>query len=158
MRVADAFSTRDVFGGPPPQAPAGIGATARPIEATGRSPDGIGATAQPIGAGPDGLGAELEWLEPDDVSTGAAVRTAGITALASALALGAGLAMGGPWGAGAGVLLVGAAFNGYRAQKWWGSPDPSAKHEAVVSGVMAALSVGVGGWMVYRAVAKKRED
>lgn len=152
-----AFPEADVFqqAALPPQA--GVGATARPMEGMGNSPDGIGATAQPIGVGPDGISGQLQWLEPDDVSSGATVRTAGITALASALALGAGLAIGGPWGAGAGVLLMGTAFNAYRAQKWWGSPDPSEKHEAVVSAVMAAVGLGVGGWMTFRAIKSKGE-
>ena len=107
------------------------------------------------GMGGEGVGSEWDFIEPDDVSPTSAMRSAGFTALFATVALGAGIAVGGPWGAGAGVLLAGAAVNGYRAQKWWGSPEPSEKHEAVVSAVFAAFGVGVGGYMAYKAYGAK---
>jgi len=131
----------------------GLGATARPVDGGPMT-----STLDGIGVGPDGLGAKAEWLEPNDVSTGAAVRTAGIATLTAALAFAGGLGLGGPWGAASGVLITGSIFNGYRAQKWWGSPDPSEKHEAVVSAVMAVLGVGVGGWMAYKAATRDKGE
>lgn len=132
------------------------------------SPDGIGAYAQPVPEGAQhmqtmpqgtmqGAGGTWDLIEPDDVSPQSAMRSAGFTALFATVALGAGIAVGGPWGAGAGVLLAGATVNGYRAQKWWGSPEPSEKHEAVVSAVFAAFGVGLGGYMAYKAYGAKKE-
>ncbi len=140
------------------------------------SPDGIGAYATPTpempaaararevamsgGASivPSGTDGTWDFIEPDDVSGESAVRSAGFTALFATLALGTGIAIGGPWGAGAGVLLAGAAVNGYRAQKWWGSAEPSEKHEAVVSAVFAVFGVGVGGYMAYKAYHAKKGE
>ncbi len=144
---------------------------------SGTSPDGLGAYAQPVdegmpaaararhmaaapypmNGGTGGLNGSWDFIEPDDVSSQSALRSAGFTALFATVALGAGIAIGGPWGAGAGVLLAGAAVNGYRAQKWWGSPEPSEKHEAVVSAVFATFGVGVGGYMAYKAYNAKKE-
>jgi len=153
------FDEPDVFGEIPPdpfQAPPP--ALEQAAAGTGSSSDGIGASPDGVGSAPDGIGATsvplgdpMEGWEPTDVSPPAAARSAGITALIVAVSLGVGIAAGGPWGAGAGLLLAGAAFNGYRAQKWWGSPDPSEKHEAVVSSVFAAAGLGLGGYMGYRA-------
>lgn len=137
----------------------------------GASPDGLGAYAQPIAevqAGGAQVHQEMPYpvggvhgtwdmIEPEDVSQASAMRSAGFTALLATVALGTGIAVGGPWGAGAGVLLAGAAANGYRAQKWWGSGDPSEKHEAVVSAVFAVFGIGVGGYMAYKAYGAKKE-
>lgn len=143
--------------------------------AAGSSPDGLGAYAQPVGpsgapravqsaqqypqylAGSGPMQGTWDVLEPDDVSHASAMRSAGFTALFATVAVGAGIAIGGPWGAGAGVLLAGAAANGYRAQKWWGSGDPSEKHEAVVSAVFSVFGIGVGGYMAYKAYGAKKE-
>lgn len=139
----------------------------------GTSPDGLGAYAEPVASAPiqtaashsglapmppQPMGAQWDFIEPDDVSQGSATRSAGFTMLFATVALGAGIAAGGPWGAGAGVLLAGAAANVYRAQKWWGSPDPGEKHEAVVSAVFAAFGVGLGGYMAYKAYGAKTEE
>lgn len=140
------------------------------LEGTGSSPDGLGAYAQPLpdaprrqrhmsmqpmGSNVQGMDGAWDFIEPDDVSSSSAMRSAGFTALFATVALGVGIAAGGPWGAGAGVLLAGATVNGYRAQKWWGSPEPSEKHEAVVSAVFAAFGVGLGGYMAYKAYGAK---
>jgi hypothetical protein len=144
------------------------------------SPDGIGAYASPVPEMPSaararelavsgraqggppvvasGTDGTWEFIEPEDVSEESALRSAGFTALFATLALGAGIAIGGPWGAGAGVLLAGAAANGYRAQKWWGSHDPSEKHEAVVSAVFAVFGVSLGGYMAYKAYQSKKSE
>jgi hypothetical protein len=97
-------------------------------------------------------------LEPGDASPEAGLRSAGFSALLVTAAVGTGIALGGAWGAAAGALLAGAAANGYRAQKWWGSTDPSQKHEAMVSSVFAAAGLGVGGWLVWKAAQERREQ
>jgi hypothetical protein len=97
------------------------------------------------------MSGKIDFLEPPDTSPQAAVRSAGLTALAAAVGFGAGLALGGPWGGISGLAFSGSAFNIYRAQKWWGSADPSEKHEAVVSSIFGAINVVVGGYTAYRA-------
>jgi len=106
---------------------------------------------------PSGAAQGWQWqgMEPQDTSQGAAVRSAGFTALLVASAVGIGVAVGGPWGAGAGLLLASALTNGYRAQKWYDSQNPGEKHEAVVSAVFAAGTLGVGAWMGYKAYQAK---
>lgn len=155
----------------PDDAPPALGAASQ-----GQSPDGIGAYSEPPGGGPRqyhegsmqqvmpepsmmaGVDGVQDWYEPQDTSPEAAVRSAGITALLATVALGVGVAAGGPWGAGAGVLLAGAAVNGYRAQKWWGSVNPSEKHEAVVSAVFATFGIAVGGYMGYKAYQSRKGE
>lgn len=104
-------------------------------------------------AGPSqgGLGAQWDFIEPPDTSSGSAVRSAGLTALAAATGLGVGIAAGGAWGGIAGATLVGAGANIYRAQKLWASDDPSEKHEAVVSAVFGALELALGAFAGYKA-------
>jgi hypothetical protein len=97
-------------------------------------------------------------IEPTDASPEAGLRSAGFSALLVTAAVGTGIALGGAWGAAAGALLAGAAANGYRAQKWWGSTDPSQKHEAMVSSIFAAAGAGVGGWLVWKAAQERREQ
>lgn len=96
-------------------------------------------------------GYQAKWLEPSDTSSASAMRSAGITALVVAAAGGLGLAFGGGWGALAGVLGSGAAFNTYRAQKDFASPDASKKHEAMVSTVFAVAGLAAGGYAAYKA-------
>jgi len=150
-----------------------VASTAPVPQPMGASPDGLGspsghvmsgtgAFATPVGgmsgyAHPvDGMGGELQWLEPEDASPQAALRTAGITALAAAVFFGGGLALGGPWGGTSGILLSGSGFNIYRAQKWWGSANPSEKHEAVVSAFFAAVGIAAGGYAAYKAYESKK--
>jgi hypothetical protein len=125
----------------------------------GASPDGLGAFAQPTSGeyqqAHAGMGGEIAFLEPPDASPQAAIRSAGITALVAAVAFGGGLALGGAWGSISGLALSGTAFNVYRAQKWWGSPEPSEKHEAVVSATFAAIGLAVGGYTAYKAYQTK---
>lgn len=99
---------------------------------------------------------EIEFLEPMDTSPEAASRSAGFTVLFVALATGVGYAVKGGMGAATGLLLAGAAANGYRAQKWWGSPDPGQKHEAIVSSIFAAGGLAAGGYIGYKAAQEKR--
>lgn len=141
------------------------------MQGMGKSPDGIGAWRQqgapPMtangggGMPPPGSMAQYHApYEPEDVSPEGAVRSAGITTLAVAVAFGAGLAMGGWKGGTAGILLTGAAFNAYRAQKWWPSPDPSEKHEAVTSAVLGVAGLLAGGYAGYKAYqgVQQQED
>lgn len=137
------------------------------------SPDGLGAAA-PVGeyfANPQGTGAytvepgqrprpqyaqpvagqEFDFIEPDDTSSGAATRSAGFTLLFVAVSTGIGFALRGGLGAAAGLALSAGVANGYRAQKWWDSPEPSEKHEAVVSGIFAAAEVVSGLYVGYKA-------
>jgi hypothetical protein len=125
------------------------------------SPDGLGAHAVPVGY-PDGMGAyaeavggKVDFIEPPDASPDAALRSAGITSLVAALSFGTGLALGGAWGGVSGIMLSGSLFNMYRAQKWWGSADPSDKHEAVVSAIFGAIGVAAGGYTAYKAYKAK---
>lgn len=75
-------------------------------------------------------------------------RSAGIGIVLAGLGAGAGAYFGGAYGAGAGLLLVGAGRNILRAKRTWGSSDHS---EAVKSGTMALFGLGIGGWLAYKA-------
>lgn len=135
--------------------PDGMGAYARPTAGTGEyfaPADGMGAYARPV----HGMNGQIDFLEPVDASPAAAMRSAGITALAAAVFFGGGLAFGGPWGGVSGIMFSGSAFNVYRAQKWWGSADASEKHEAVVSAMFAAIGIAAGGYTAYQAYQAKR--
>lgn len=94
---------------------------------------------------------EIEFLEPESTSGGAATRSAGFTLLFVAIGTGIGYAWKGGLGAAAGLLLCGGAANAYRAQKWFEASDPSEKHEAIVSTVFAIGEVGAGAYVAYRA-------
>lgn len=68
----------------------------------------------------------------------------------------AGFWLGGPWGAGAGLLLTGAGRNAVRAQQAWGSPDPAQRLEAGKSATMAVFGIGIGGYLSYLAYEARR--
>ena len=135
----------DGLGAFPRRPVTGMGGFARPVQ-------GMGAFAHPV----EQMGGQAAWLEPQDASPQAALRTAGITALAAAIFFGGGLAMGGPWGGVSGILLSGSGFNVYRAQKWWGSADASEKYEAVVSAFFGAVGLAAGGYAAYKAYDSKQ--
>lgn len=136
----------------PPQAHAGYG----------RSPDGMGAYLSEPGGQmidqtsstnywPQQMQGEMAFLEPQDTSGRATLQSAGFTALLVALTTGVGLAWGKGWGAVAG-LTVGAGFaNVYRAQKWMNDPDPSRRHEAIVSATVTVGEAVVAGYAIYKA-------
>lgn len=124
-----------------------------------------------FGSGPDGMGdlpqrpmvqyhaqplAMTLPIEPKDTSSGAAVQSAGFTALLSAVSIGIGVATGGVLGAGAGLMLAGALANGYRAQKWINEQDAERRHEAVVSATFAIGELALGGYLAYRAYKAKQ--
>lgn len=121
------------------------------------SPDGLGfpqeRTVQYHQLPP--LGMTLP-IEPKDTSSGAAVQSAGFTALLAAVSIGIGVATGGAWGAGAGMMLAGALANGYRAQKWINEQDAERRHEAVVSATFAVGELALGGYLAYRAYKAKK--
>jgi hypothetical protein len=126
------------------------------IRGMGRSPDGLGQRLPVhVPTGQTGLAYTGPW-EPKDVSPEGAVRSAGVTTLLVAVSFGAGAALGGWAGGLAGLMLSGAAFNGYRAQKWWGSADPGEKHEAVTSAIMATVGLMGGGYAAYKAWEQKK--
>ena len=100
-------------------------------------------------------GQTFQWLEPQGVDQSSVLRSAGVSALFLAGAFGLGVAVGGPWGAAAGVMLAGATMNAYRAQKWWGDADPSRNFEATSSAVFGAGGLLIGGYAAYQAYQAK---
>ena len=159
-------------------APSGTGASP---DGLGASPDGLGMTPEEMakpdvgpatdfnipergnayepgfsGEYPYGATAgDMSGWEPTDTTPEAATRSAGFTLLFVALATGVGYAAKGGMGAATGLLAAGAIANGYRAQKWWGSPDPGEKHEAIVSGVFSAGGALAAGYVGYKAMQGK---
>lgn len=146
----------------------------RRVSLRGGSPDGLGAYAtpdygfqqsvQPPPPRPvyepeqEAVGGEIDWIEPDDTSSGAATKSAGFTLLFVAVMTGVGYAIKGGLGAASGLLLGAGIANGYRAQKWWDSGEPSEKHEAIVSAVFGVGEVAAGayvGYKAFKAVEKK---
>jgi len=166
----------------------GLGRSEQAFEeqATGNSPDGLGAYVRPEAGDnfspqqpfqqqfqqqpvmqmpspqyyPQQMAGELAFLEPEDTSDGAAMRSGGFTLLFVAVSTGIGYAWKGGFGAISGLLLSAGAANGYRAQKWFGSEDPSEKHEALVSSVFAAGEILGGLFVGYQAIqqSQKRRD
>lgn len=67
----------------------------------------------------------------------------------------AGLVVGGlvagPFGAGAGVVGVGALRNIMRAKDGWAAADPEARAEAAKSVTMAIFGLGIAGMLGYQA-------
>jgi hypothetical protein len=96
----------------------------------------------------------IDLIEPDDTSGGAAARSAGLTLLFVAVSTGIGYALRGGYGAVSGLLISSGTANVYRAQKWWGSPDPSEKHEAIVSSLFAVGEVFGGLFVGYKAYSE----
>jgi len=76
----------------------------------------------------------------------------------AALGAGVGAAVGGAWGLGAGVLLVGSARNAIRARQLWGAPEERDREEAAKSATMGIVGVAAGGYLAYQAYRKDRSD
>jgi len=90
---------------------------------------------------------------PAPVAPAPASRTsAGVALLLAGSGAVAGWLMGGGWGAGAGLLLVGAARNGYRAKSLWTAD----RAEAAKCATMAVAGAAGGGYLAYRAVKGKK--
>jgi hypothetical protein len=66
----------------------------------------------------------------------------------------AGWLLGGGWGAGAGLLLMGAARNGYKAKSIWTTD----RAEAAKCATMAVAGAAGGGYLAYRAVKGKKSS
>lgn len=126
-----------------------------------------------LSGSPDGLGYEIPRsstthyhmqqlegrtlpIEPKDTSSAAAAQSAGISMLLASSGIGIGLAAGGIFGAGAGLLFAGAVSNAYRAQKWLDESDPGKKHEAVVSLTFAVLEAAGSIYLGYKAHTQKK--
>jgi hypothetical protein len=102
-------------------------------------------------------GVRASWLEGGETqaSNSGAMRSAGVISLFALAAGGVGLALGGGLGGVSGVLLAGAAVNGYRSQKWWGTQDASQQHEVMTSLVFSVLGAGAGIYSGYLAYHNK---
>lgn len=145
-------------------------------QAVGVSPDGLGYVPQQsispyqyTGGEPPVLqpgapmpvqyplqGYQAPFIEPKDTSPQAAVQSVGVSALLASVGIAGGAALGGGWGAGAGLLLSAAVMNGYRAQKWMSSAVPGERHEAVVSSTFGLFQAAGGAYLIYRAMKSKK--
>lgn len=76
----------------------------------------------------------------------------------AALGGGIGAVVGGPWGLGAGLLLVGAARNALRARQLWSAQAPEDREEAATSATMGVVGAAAGGYLAYRAYRKDQSD
>ncbi len=74
---------------------------------------------------------------------------AGVGVLLAVAGTSVGYLFGGLRGAGAGLLLTGAARNTLRASRGWTDPDPTVRHEAGTSASLALFGTLVGGYLVY---------
>jgi len=150
------------------------------MRATGVSPDGLGAYVNPEPGDPyqspgpqmpqappapmytpqysSQMAGPIEFIEPEDTSSGSALRSSGFTLLFVALSTGVGYAWRGGQGAVSGLLLSAGLANGYRAQKWFGSDDPSEKHESMVSTIFAAGELFGGAYLAYQAAKSGRKE
>jgi len=77
---------------------------------------------------------------------------AGVAILMAGAGAITGWLVGGGWGAGAGLLLMGAARNGYKARSLW-SAD---RAEAAKRLTMAVAGGAGGGYMAYRAMKGRK--
>lgn len=83
---------------------------------------------------------------------------AGIGLLLAVTGTGVGFWVGGPLGAGSGLLLVGAARNTLRATRDWRNPDATVRQEAGTSAALALFGALLGGYLGYRVYAKRTGD
>jgi hypothetical protein len=72
----------------------------------------------------------------------------------SGLAAATGAAVAGAWGALAGLALVGAARNGYRAGELW----PTQSSEATRSATLAVFGVGAAALALVQAFSRKKDE
>jgi hypothetical protein len=90
-----------------------------------------------------------------DAATAAVRRGAGMAVVLASFGMAAGWVVGGVHGAGAGLLLVGAARNALRARADWRSPDESMRAEAAKSATMAIAGIALGGYLIYDARSRR---
>jgi len=91
------------------------------------------------------------------ISLPSAQRSAALSILLAGAGGIIGAITGGLWGAGAGILLGGAARNAWRAQSGWSSADEPIRNEAAKSATMAAIGVAAGGLLAYQAYSATKE-
>jgi hypothetical protein len=72
--------------------------------------------------------------------------------------LDAGALLGGLWGAGSGLLFSGALINAWRARTLWASTAPTDRSEAIKTTVMSIVGIAAGGYLGYKANAKRKDD
>jgi len=111
-------------------------------------------TVLPVTPPLPGLTVHGGMAQPDDQYRAARVG-AGIGLLLAVMGTGAGFWIGGPLGAGAGLLLVGSARNTLRATRDWRNPDPIVRQEAGTSASLALFGALIGGYLGYRVYAKR---
>jgi len=92
---------------------------------------------------------------PPEQQYQAARRGAGLGLLLAVTGTGVGFWIGGPLGAGSGLLLVGAARNTLRATRDWRSPDATVRQEAGTSAALALFGALLGGYLGYRVYEKR---
>ncbi len=85
----------------------------------------------------------------------AARRGAGFGLLLAVTGTGVGFWLGGPQGAGSGLLLVGSARNTLRATRDWRNPDPAVRQDAGTSAALALFGALLGGYLGYRVYAQR---
>lgn len=83
---------------------------------------------------------------------------AGAAIVIAGAGLGAGALLGGPWGAGSGLLFSGALLNAWRARTLWASPLPTDRAEAIKTTVMSVIGIAAGGYLGYRAHGSRKDD
>lgn len=88
---------------------------------------------------------------PDERST-----VAGLTLLGVLGAAAVGAALGGPAGAGAGLLLAGGARNAYASAQGIDGSDEKVAYEAGKTGLLGLAQLGVGAWLAYTASKGRR--
>lgn len=85
----------------------------------------------------------------------AARRGAGLGLLLAAGGLALGFVVGGVFGAGAGLLGVGAARNGQRARLLWRDPSEEARQEAAKSASMAVVGGAMAVYLAWQSAQRK---
>jgi hypothetical protein len=123
-------------------------------------PSPVGFGAAPVSHAPSSMVGAASLLPIGEATTDtpdyrAARRGAGFGLLMATAGTGAGLWFGGPLGAGAGLLLVGAARNTMRATRGWRDPDPLVRQDAGTSAALALFGALLGGYLGYHVYAKR---
>lgn len=111
------------------------------------------------GTGSEAPAAPAGPVVPAEIELPPSARTrAGLGLILAVGGTGLGLWLGGLPGAGAGLLLMGAARNGLRATRGWASPDPIVRHDAGTSASLAVLGTVIGGYLSYRVYQKRQGE
>lgn len=116
---------------------------------------GGGLVAPPTGPLPPATQEPPATDDAEQASTASGM--AGVKLLLAAAGAGAGGLTLGIEGAGAGLLLAGGAANAITSVRRWNSQNEVERRDARISAVLAVVGVGVGGYLGYRALAKRQE-